>query len=301
MPYWKSLTCAAAVTLVASAPLSAQADSAFVAANGAACRAAPSLEAPVASRLMMGDVGEQLDTSSGWTQFTRPEGPCWISESLLLPYRTDQQSQALIDAARRMMERQPRPGAADFASLQRLVETQMEADGDNASPLLQLTRLRLLDAAGLPDREITDYAYQTEIMRYFESGGRWEVRREVYQALYERYRDDPAADELAWEYLRFAGSGECEDDPNCWLDRVERSYGLYWQQFPDGPYVAEALARGQRTLEIVEEYACWTGRDDYTVVSAERVSALERSVQALDAPEREDVLQILAAIRAKCG
>ncbi|HET9947549.1 MAG TPA: hypothetical protein VFQ22_01360, partial [Longimicrobiales bacterium] len=183
-----------------------------------------------------------------------------------------------------------------------LIDGEIARLGDDAPPLLELTRLHVLDAAARRDfRGRTAWVQQhVDRLRYFETGGVYRVAQRAYEDLYERHRDAPEADRLAWEYLSRLDPGECEDDASCWLDRVERSYAAYWQRFPEGPYVEEALTRAAEILEIVARYACWTGQDDDTRVPGERVSDLEASVRALDAEGRERVLELVAQIRERC-
>lgn len=125
------------------------------------------------------------------------------------------------------------------------------------SPLLQLRRLRVLDrAARAPGTDrwavareplmVAWFHAHEDVLLAYEPAGRWLLPADVYWDLFERHRDTPWAEEMAWAAARAAvPADECY--AVCQLRRVSRTFARYWAAFPAGRWVPEAL---ETTLPI---------------------------------------------------
>ena len=83
-----------------------------------------------------------------------------------------------------------------------------------------------------------------EEVRYFEPGGQWELRPDVYLGLYEELRGQPLAHDILWKFASRWPSHDCEGNFQCFAGAEVMNTGArYWVEFPRGPHVAEAVAR----------------------------------------------------------
>ncbi len=139
-------------------------------------------------------------------------------------------------------------------------------------------------------------------VRYFEPGGLYQVPGERYWELYERHAASADAELIAWtaaEAQVFAD--ECY--ASCNLGARARPYMRYWQAFPRGNYLVEALAM---TSEYAERAAgfCVLVSTGHLAFDRDPIATLldefRVSLQDVSVPEKDELLDQLAEIEQTC-
>jgi hypothetical protein len=134
------------------------------------------------------------------------------------------------------------------------------------------------------------------VLRYHEPGGRWILPPEVGWRLYDQYRSTPWAEEIAWFAAQGSlGGDEC--DAACIFDGLSRSYARYWEAFPNGRWIDEALTSASRRTVHARGTACMYGSPEATRASAARIRA---SLARVAAPRRDSILAHVAEVERGC-
>lgn len=128
-------------------------------ASGVACRAEPSVDAPVERRYLVGDVfyatGRADDGEATWyLDASRARGGsrgCWLYGPLTIEYDRGNPEPALLAAAERILSREEDVSFVEWVAVENLL---LSASGSHdggspreASPLLELRRLQIIEGA----------------------------------------------------------------------------------------------------------------------------------------------------------
>ena len=155
--------------------------------------------------------------------------------------------------------------AAIFPELSDLVRfldrATREVKGRHTLAELELARLvalqRSLANIDMTDLEKQPYAgwtkqHEAQIV-YSEPAGQWFVRSELFWDLQARYKDLPAAEQIAWEGAQMPLPGECEGYLPCHLYTLTQSEGRYLKLYPRGAHAGDALNQISEFLASVVE------------------------------------------------
>ena len=210
---------------------------------------------------------DRADTVLGGEVWTFvPRTGCWVRASLTAPGNTDEHVLRIADrffAAPEGRSREYQLRVYNVLSSRR----HGHADAVERSPILGLRRLQLLKRGFATVRWSVDPLTLAVIrtldaeLRYYEPAGGWYLRDEAVLNLYERYRGQPEAQEILWSIASASALHDCEGDLACFiqaavLNRVAR----YWVDYPEGPRVADAMARAVDRLRHSLE-GCRAARD----------------------------------------
>jgi hypothetical protein len=311
------------VSVVQPLPVLSQVDQVrVVIASNVACRDQPGRSSPSARRFDVGDriLPRERQEVSGevWyldTWHARRGFPgCWILEGLTSGW-SDRES-ALLAAADRILSRTDEVPFEEFVAVDNfLLRTLLPPQLGHAdtkvidhSPLLQLRRLQILYHAGnLPSADRLGaekdplmaawFLHNGDVLRYHEPAGRWVVTADTFWALYERHRDSEWAEEMAWAAARGAVVGDECDGP-CILRRLLRTVGRYWEEFPAGQWVGEAIERAERAAERGARMGCWHSSVDQ---ATEATRDLRVSLEQIDPTRTEQLLAIVGELERQCS
>lgn len=301
-----------AIATAAPASLDAQQTRRMIIATNVVCREQPDPEAHVAHRYTPGDeVAVQDSTVAGAATWyldgwhVRGARECWVYGPLTTPYDRARPEPAILAAVDRLLARDDAP-FMDHVAVHNLLLSRH--DLLEASPLLQLRRLQVVDAAmDAPD------AYRPHVqgdplrlawvlshgadLRYFESSEQWLTWPEVYWRLYDRHHDSEWAEEIAWA----AAHGEVPADEcyaECALDGIERRWARYWDAFPRGPHVDEAVDEAIETVEVTIRYC----DPDFSDAGAVRqsIAAIREGLGDVAAGRKGELLELLRRMEREC-
>lgn len=315
-----ALSVTAAVAALPTSNLQGQAtEPRVVIATNVACRAAPAASARAVRRAVIGETfvpGARAEQGGDvWhlqtSRTPSSSGGCWIHGSLTAAWTS--REHALLAAADRALARRDEASFDGFVAIDNLLlqtpptahATETVLDG---SPLLQLRRLQILDAAAhAPGTSRQDVARDPlkaawffsnrDVLRYHEPAGHWIMEAETYWRLHDRHRDTEAAEEIAWAAAQGAVRGDECDGP-CWLERLGRTYARYWQSYPEGRWIDEALARGVSEAERALETGClWSSAEEARAAS----DRIRTSLEALSEEARRSILEHVDQLEESCG
>ena len=296
----------------------APAESRVIATDVANLRADPSVASAVVRRVEIGTRLRVLSRSSEeeeiggnrahWYEVIEQGEAArgWVFGALTLPFDPDRPEVAFDTLVERFADRRQPAPFLTLDALERALDRMQNEYGE--SPDLEILRLDVLDAAGFHVFGWTpgDPAHATwvekhrDLIRYYETGGYWEVRREAFWDLVEKYRSRPEAERIAWHASQ-PPSSHCEDDAGCWLSVGWESLGEYLKRFPGGLYVDSALHRLRRHSEIAAEYACWDESTGEPRVDAALLSQVREILGPIRSSAKHGVLEDLDRVDEKCG
>jgi hypothetical protein len=217
----------------------------------------------------------------------------------------------LVEAARDSVA-QPARAFADDARLVAWVDSMIDlAGGDmDTRAELELLRLRAVERvlevpelqnyspyANPPGRtepaaEVREFvnAHEEEIA-YSEPAGEWLVPAPAYWALYERYRDTRAADEMAWAAANAGLVGECEGMIGCYLDVLAFTYVRYLEERPAGNHGDQALA------QIIEQLTLMGG----TGAAGRALCGDERTTEGVKPEQLQQIRSAVEQVQPAAG
>lgn len=272
-----ALLSATATSIVEPAAAQVEREQRVLLSPNVVCRAAPTHVASVVGFLRPNSngggaghpiqflAGDRSDTVEGWIHLppedvrgARLPVGCWIPESVLAPieqYRPTEDD--LLYVVNRLLSAPEGRPLRDWVDAYNMFHpwnrTMVES-----SAILSLRRLELLgralqvaesDGAFGPDPGSRDPLVLTWLesleseVRYDARGMRrtWMLSSEAFDALYEKYRDDPLAEEILWK-AAWAGYpwGNCRQDVECLFDIPLQGLSKYWLTYPAGMFVSDA-------------------------------------------------------------
>ena len=273
-----ALLSATATSIVEPAAAQVEREQRVLLSPNVVCRASPSHAASVVGFLgPNGDrggagrpieflAGDISDTVEGWIHL-RPDDVksarlpvgCWIPESVVAPIEqySPTEDDLLYVADRLLSAPEGRP-LRDWVDAYNMLHRPWNRKMVESSAILRLRRLELLGRAlqavesdgafgpGPGSRDplvLTWFESLEDEVRYDARGLRrtWMLSSEAFDALYEKYRDDPLAEEILWK-AAWAGYpwGNCRQDVECLFDIPLRGLSKYWLTYPAGMFVSDA-------------------------------------------------------------
>jgi hypothetical protein len=301
----------------------------LTAVEGAVLRETPSQEAralaalPIGTALRGTDRSPTEETIAGltarWHRVTvsRRELPAgraagWVFGALLVPLdpaRPEAALRAVVEARAGAHGERPWPApeaARRFREQVALENAALELMAEAPAPELELLRLELVDAAAglLVAAGIDDPLHRSwllarrELLAYFDPGDLWLVRPQAWWQLYERHRESPAAERLAWMASRGAPH-DWEGDPLDALEITLASFGRYLELYPAGEHVAEVVSRMEPLLSAAAQIACSEGSAPAAL--ATRLAELRRLLEPVAAELTAIIRADLERIAVQCA
>jgi len=287
--------------------------------TGVICREEPTSSAARVGNLRFAGIVwvesdvEPENPSSEWHFVRSPylRAPCWVHGSLTAPFDGNLPEEAVLAVVEHVLATSEGRPLEDFVQTHNLfvqswIGYQRYEFNADESPVLSLRRLELLSEAfsGLKrsriDSDPLSRAWVLShgpLLRYFEPGGEWEVQRSAYWALFERFRGSDAEEDLAWAAARQPASADCEGQGECYLRRITRSVSQYWERYPNGEFIEEALKMAVGYAGVVNrcEEPDWSIR-----FPGELISEIRESLSEVDPSVKAEMLRILVHAEAKC-
>lgn len=291
----------------------------IVIGTNVACREQPTRSAKVLGTLdLPGLVWVEEEQPSGaeggsWLRVRSfsPEVVCWVAEALTTPYERERPEEVLLTIADHFVASSEGRPLEDFVRVDNLFAQEWAGYGHHeidfeSSPILSLRRLELLSAAmrATSRREVLPDPFKHawilshgRTLRSFEPSGTWVVDHDAFWALHDRFENTSMADELAWAAARQPVYHDCEDSGDCYLGRITRSLSRYWQSYPNGRFIEEALG-------MAVEYAEITARcreEDWPVFSTrEGIESVRRTLSGVPEAKKAKLLGVLSRAEADC-
>lgn len=285
----------------------------------APCRTQPDTLAAVAFRYHVGDVFVPADhrTVGGdlWHLDTARRGGgspgCWVRDALTADW-SDREA-ALTAAADRILSRTDDVTFEAFVAVDNFIVQTRSRSVPGArvierSPILQLRRLQIVERAvdqpeAWPERARGDPLTSAwifanrDVLTYHQPAGSWIVEADTYWRLFERHRDTVWAEEIAWAAAQGAlVRDEC--DGACVLNSLLRTVARYWEAFPDGERMHEAMEHAERQAGLGARVGCLVSIPEDAVRFAEQLRATLEHVRS---PGRKGLLRQVAAIEDACA
>ncbi|MDE2974695.1 MAG: hypothetical protein OXU64_08265 [Gemmatimonadota bacterium] len=239
-------------------------------APDAACGREPSPDAEVRSTLPLdhhfsSDRPDTAVAGEQWT-FVSRKG-CWVQASLTAPGDTDEH---VVRIAERFLTAPAGRSREDLLRVYNVLSGRRPGHGDalERSPVLSLRRLELLEgwlrtfsSYGADPLALAVIRTLGADVGHFEPGAQWFLRDDALLSLHERYRDHPRAHEILWKLATSTALHDCAGDLACFIEaEVLDRAAVYWLGYPEGPRVADAVARAVDRLNPELE-GCRAARD----------------------------------------
>ena len=235
----------------------------------ATCGRDPSLESEVWWTLQLdhhfaSDRADSVVAGERWTFV--PSMGCWVQTSLTAPGDTDEH---VVQITERFFTAPEGRSPESFLRVYNVLTSRRHGHRDavERSPVLGLRRLELMERAFATTRRSLDPLALAVIrtldadLRYIEYAGGWSLRDDAVLNLYERYRGQPEAHEILRQIAGAAALHDCEGDLACFIQaEVLNRVARYWADYPEGPYIADAVARAVDRLRH-DLQACRAARD----------------------------------------
>jgi hypothetical protein len=289
----------------------------MVITTSAVCRVAPDSSAVVDYSYKVGDVVGATKTAQengklwyfdAWR--IRGVAPtCWIDASLTTEFSAANPEPALLAVVDHLLQNPDKAQFEDYVAVENLLLGPTYSPVVKSSGLLQFRKLSLIDQAISRD-DARDAAFdedplkeawvrsQGNLVIYDRPDGRWYVLPERYWDLYEKYKQEPWAEDLAWTAAQaIVPSDECYAD--CILNKVSRTFAKYWQIFPTGHNVDQALTASNTMAKYAAELACSSDDTDFSVPRP-LVEEIRTSLANVRDTGKGELLDDLAQIERKC-
>jgi hypothetical protein len=288
----------------------------MIVATEVVCRAQPSRSAAPVRSYRLGDLLPAARTETGadgdtwyfdqWRVSGRSPS-CWVYGPLTTEFVRANPEPALLASVDHILQRADRVTFEEYVEVDNLLSEDTYAPVVASSGPLQFGRLRIVERLVLQadgqsiDREPLKRAWilaHRDLLWHFEPGDQWYVRPDVYWSLYERHKEAPWAEDLAWAAAQlWVPSDECYAD--CVLEKVNQTFVQYWTRYPDGVAVKQALAQAIPMVKYSASIACHDKHVSYSV-SRELLDQIRRSLAQVTASEKEQLLESLDHIQRKC-
>lgn len=228
-------------------------------APDAACRAAPAARGTqrgATLRLDQHFTAERADTTVSGEDWTFVREGCWVPASETAPGGTDEHVRAIAD---RFMSADDGRSTGNLLRVYNVLSGRKTGHRDavDVSGILSLRRLEVIDDwlgtftfFNADPLTLAVVRSLEEEVRYFEPGGRWILRDDVFLTLYERHRGGPEAHEVLWKLANAEAHNDCEGEFACFAHSwILKRVGRYWVEYPRGPHVTEAVTRARDRLQ----------------------------------------------------
>lgn len=289
----------------------------MIIATNAVCRAEPSRAAAKVrpyqvGDLLSGDKKEIPKDGEAWYldrwRMTSRSPDCWVYGPLTTEFVRTTPEPALLAVVDHILHRSDTPTFQEYVEVENLLLTDSYSSVVRSSGLLQSGRLRIVErvvreATGRSiERDPLKKAWvlaHRDLLDYFDPDDAWYVRPDAYWSLYERHKQAPWAEDLAWAAAQLPiPSDECY--ANCVLDKVNRTFVQYWRRYPTGTYITPALAQATPLVNYATRLAC-SDRQSKESVDRDLLNTIRNSLAHVISPEKRELLASLDEIQRKCA
>jgi hypothetical protein len=304
------------VSLGAASPLEAQAmPTRMVIGSNVVCRTEPNPSAPIAQSYLLGDIiavsRESRQNGEDWYfdqwRVSGQSPACWVYGPLTAEFDRSDPEPALIAVAGHVLQRTDPVRFEDYVEVDNLL-TYNFSSVLASSGLLQFRRLSIIErAVSLPTAEgrlvarnplmRSWFLSHSDLLKYFEPASRWFLQPETYWSLYDKYDQEPWAEELAWAAAQLWIPGD-ECYSNCILQAVSRTFQQYWTRLPNGASINEAIEKAASRAKYALQMACYDSPLPRPLFDQMRTSLT--SVTAPGKPEILGFLDKLEQAQQKC-
>ena len=126
-----------------------------------------------------------------------------------------------------------------------------------------------------------------DLIYYYSPAGGWVLPPEPYWELYEKYRLEPWAEELAWTAAQVGiPADECYAE--CALKILSRTYEQYWTRYPKGTFISEAIEKASSISSYASAPDC-----EYSQVSPQILNGIRESLSPVTAPRKSVIIEAL--------
>jgi hypothetical protein len=271
----------------------------------AVCRAAPNPSASVVHSYLLGELvhstRESREEGEDWyfDQWgeSGQSSACWVYGPLTTEFVRSNPEPALMAVVDHILHRADSVRFEDYIAVDNL----LTYDYPNAlysSGLLQFRRLSIIKrAVSLPTstRRLVAkdplmrawFLSRRDLLTFFEPAGRWFLEPETYWDLYEKYKQAPWAEELAWAAAQLSvPRDECYAD--CVLKVIHRTYQQYWTRFPHGASINEAIGKAAARAKYASQMVCYD-----VPVTRPFLDEMRASLAGVTAPGKHEILRSL--------
>ena len=287
----------------------------MVIAAGAVCRAEPNPTAQTVHKYNLGDLiavaKEAPDGGMAWYfdqwHVSRESTSCWIYGPLTTEWRQSDEQAALLAAVDHTLDHPKEARFEDYVAVENLLTQYSSVVA--SSGLLQFRKLTLINQGTSRDdahgRQLNDQPLKKswilshgDLVFYFDPDDRWYLRPEPYWSLYEKYKQAPWAEDLAWAAAQVQiPSDECY--AACVLDKIDRTYLQYWTRYPKGSKISQALAEAVPLAKYAASLACSDPDQDFAVPRPV-IEKVRNSLADVTAPGKPSLLKYVDDIEQKC-
>lgn len=222
-------------------------------------RESPSVTAAEVAKLALGTIADELEIgtveekigsrTSRWYRIALPDGRSgWIFGGFTLPFSAGDRDATFIRLARERLAFE-NLGANELLELHQLLRSAVTtAATDQSRAVLEFHALLALNRClretcrdvklGTMPPSAAPYAGE---LVYSEPAGMYMVKYTIFWDLYEKLKEDPLADELAWEASKQPIPGETEGFFDLLLTSANETDGRYLRAQPTGAHVSNAF------------------------------------------------------------
>lgn len=279
----------------------------IVSGSGVRLRAAPSVSAAEVGKLALGTLADELEIgakeekigsrSGRWYRIALPDGrDGWIFGAFTIPVSGTDRDTAFMTLAnaRLTLEKQTPNELLELHQLLRSAIGQASSEASRAGlgfwALLALNRyLREAGSPSVPDAVPAAVSAYADELVYSEPAAMYMCKYNIFWDLYEKCRELPQADEMAWKAAHQPIPGETEGFFDLMLVQADETSGRYLRAQPSGIHVGEALHN-------INEYLFVAATDETLREPADIPE--EELKQRLSDESRQDALDALARLRA---
>jgi hypothetical protein len=281
----------------------------MVIAADAVCRSEPNVSAAKVHSYQLGDLAivtkESQEDGTVWYF----DSSCWIYGALTTEFSESNPEPSALALIDHLLQRPNEARFEDYVMVENKLTEFPFASVVRSSGLLQFRKLTLVKQAvsrnDLRGRTVAKDPLKKawvllhgDLVFYFDPDDGWFVRPEAYWDLYEKYKQEPWAEDLAWTAAQLPiPSDECYAD--CVLGKIDRTFLQYWTRFPKGSKVSQALTEATPMAKYAVDLACSRNDTDFSVPRP-LLEKIRTSLAGVTAPEKRQLLDYLAQIEQKC-
>lgn len=289
----------------------------IVTASAVQVRQGPSVNTAVLGRLKLGvtvqaSARTRTEVSVGqlrgyWYQVSDGRLAGWVFGAFLRDFDAAKQEAIWLELARSRSTNK-HLGFADYADTFGFISSVLPQVRDKVAGVeLEFNRLLVLQRSvdQIPFGQGGRQPYKRWLERhtgrvfYDEISAQWLVRAEDFWQLADRIPNTRLGDDIALYAANAPLGGECEGDPACNLGRMQMTDGEYLKRYPRGRHVSKVLQAMDEVLVFIQqELQRQPGYFRGDVDSGRVLQELLARVEATQAPERQQVMQRLLAIRS---
>jgi hypothetical protein len=283
----------------------------IVIASGVACRAEPSATAQKINTYGLGafvtaTMESEVDGAT-WYFVTAKSPSCWIFGPLTTEWHSDRQPM-LLAVVDHLLSHSTEARFEDYVAVENLLTESSEVVA--SSGLLQFRKLELINQA-LSLKDVSGPSLEEDPLKkawvlshgdlvfFFDPDAAWYIRPDAYWSLYEKNKNAPWAEELAWTAAEIGiPSDECYSA--CVLDKIDRKWLQYWTRYPHGSKIKEALEQATPPAKYAADLACYDPSEPDYSVPRQILDKMRSSLADVTETGKIPFLQYIDGIERKC-